>query len=166
MNMASLMFLVMLCDSLWTMLKQSMLIGDPVKLVCWGMEPWDVLWVSPNALPVSPIYSSGQLIVGHLYLYMTPLFCSLVSLSLGTISKVLRVFEPLKCTCILSCYMSFWTFHRIPVYMEPPWICSSYCCCLPSSAAAYKLCYDFQYHLCICLARNGSCPRESSALWS
>ena len=53
-----------------------------------------------NALPVSLTYSSRQLICGHLYLYMTPLFCSLVSLSLGAISKVLIMFKPLKCTCI------------------------------------------------------------------
>ena len=32
------------------------------------------LSLSPNALLVPPIYSSGQLICGHLYLYMTPLF--------------------------------------------------------------------------------------------
>ena len=58
------------------------------------------LSLSPNAMPVSPIYFSGQLICGHLYLYMTPLFCSLVSLSLSAMSRVLIVFEPLKCTCI------------------------------------------------------------------
>ena len=54
----------------------------------------------PNSLPVPPIYSSGQFIYGLLYLYMIPLFCSLVSLSLDAMSSVLMVFEPLKCTCI------------------------------------------------------------------
>ena len=47
------------------------------------------LSLSPNGLPVSPMYSSGQLICGYLYLYMIPIFCSLISLSLGTISSVL-----------------------------------------------------------------------------
>ena len=65
-----------------------------------GRGPEMFFELSPNALPVSPIYSSGQLICGHLYLYMTPLFCSLVSLSLGAMSRVLMVFDPLRCTCI------------------------------------------------------------------
>ena len=64
----------------------------------WGPEM--SLSLSPNVMPASPIYSSGQLICGHLYLYMIPLFCSFVSLSLGAMSRVLMVFEPLKCTCI------------------------------------------------------------------
>ena len=102
-NMASLMFLVVPCPSLWTMLKQSGLIGCPVELVSWLLEDGALrcsLSLSPNALPVSPMNSSGQLLCGHLYLYITPLFCSLVSLSLGPASNVLMVFEPLKCTCI------------------------------------------------------------------
>ena len=37
MNMASLMFLIVPCDSLWTMLKQSGLTGCPMELVCWWM---------------------------------------------------------------------------------------------------------------------------------
>ena len=36
-----------------------------------------------------------------------PTFCSLVSLSLGAISNVLIVFEPLKCTCIPFLCMFF-----------------------------------------------------------
>ena len=102
-NMASLMFLVVPCASLYTMLKQSGLIGFPVELLCWLVGDGALrcsLSLSPNALPVSPMYSSGQLICGHLYLYMSPLFCSSVSLSLGAISSVFIVFEPLKCICI------------------------------------------------------------------
>ena len=95
MNMASLMFHVVTCVSLWTMLKQSELIGCPVELVCWWIGDGAMrcsLGLSPNSLPVSPMYSSEQLICRP--------FCSLVSLSLGDISKVLMVFEPLKCTYI------------------------------------------------------------------
>ena len=113
MNMASLMFLVVPCISMWTMLKQSGLIGCPVELVCWWMGDGALrcsLSLSPNALLVSPIYSSGQLICRHLYLYMTLLFCSLVSLSFGVISNVLMVFEPLKCIVFPSCCMSFKIF--------------------------------------------------------
>ena len=102
-NMASLMYLVVPCASLWTMLKQSGLIGCPVEMVCWWMGDGALkcsLSLSLNALPVSPMYSSGQSICGHLYLYMTPLFCSLMSLSSDTINSIFIVFEPLKSTCI------------------------------------------------------------------
>ena len=102
-NMVSLMFLVVPCASLWTVLKQSGLLGCPVELVCWWMGDGALrcsLSLSTNALSVSPIYSSGQLMCGHLNLYMAPLFCSLVSLSLGDMSSVFTVLEPLMCTCM------------------------------------------------------------------
>ena len=138
MNMASLMFLVVPCESLWNMLKQSGPIGCPVELIHWWMGDRAMrcsLSLSPNALPISPIYYSGQLICRQLYLYMTPLFCSLVSLSMGAISKVLIVFEPLKCTFILFLLHVLLNFPPIPIYMEPLWkhsCCSCYCwsnCC-------------------------------------
>ena len=67
MNMASLMFLVVHCASLWTMLKQSGLIGCLAELVYWWMGDGALRCSAANALPVFPIYSSGQLICGHFY---------------------------------------------------------------------------------------------------
>ena len=56
--------------------------------------------ISLKVLPDSPIYSSGQLMCGHLHLYMTQLFWSLLSLSLGAMRRVLMVLLSLKCTWI------------------------------------------------------------------
>ena len=58
------------------------------------------LTLSPNVLPDSPMYGSGQFMWGPVDLYIMPLFCSLWSLSLGTIRGVLTVFVPLECTSI------------------------------------------------------------------
>ena len=135
-NMASLMFHSLPCASIWTILKQSGLIGCLVELLCWQMVDGALrcsLSLSTNALPVCPMYSSGQLICGHLN-FITPLFCSLVALSLGAVSSVLIVFEPYSVLVYPTCCMSFWTSHPIPVYMEPLWkgscyCCRSHCCC-------------------------------------
>ena len=69
--MASLMFLVIPCDSLCTIVKKSGLTGCPVKFLCWQMGDGALgcpLSLSPNTLPDSPIYSSGQFKCGHLKL--------------------------------------------------------------------------------------------------
>ena len=54
------------------------------------------LTLSPNVLPDSPIDCSGQFMSGHVNLYIMPLFCNLLSLSLGAIRSGLTVFAPLK----------------------------------------------------------------------
>ena len=103
MTMASLMFLAFPCGSLCTMVKQSGLIGYPEVLLCWCMGDGALrcsFTLSPNLLPDSPMYSSGQLICGHLNLYIVPLFCSLWSLSLGAMRSVFTVFVPLNQSCI------------------------------------------------------------------
>ena len=46
------------------------------------------LCLSANVLPHSPIYSSSQCTLLHLYLYIMSLFCQMVSLSLGLTKKV------------------------------------------------------------------------------
>ena len=77
MYMASVMFLVTPCDSLCTMVKQSGLTGCPVELMCWWMGDGAIicsLSLSPNVLPDSPIYSSGQFVWRHLNLEITLLF--------------------------------------------------------------------------------------------
>ena len=67
MNMTSLMFLDVPCDSLCMIVKYSGLSGWPVELLCWWMEDGALrhsLILSQSALPDSPMYSSGQLYVG------------------------------------------------------------------------------------------------------
>ena len=52
-------------------------------LVNWGWGPEVFLEPVPKVSASFPIYFSGQLMCGHLNLYMTQLFGSLLSLSLG-----------------------------------------------------------------------------------
>ena len=59
-----------------------------------------VLCISGNVLPDPPMYSSSQSTLPHLYLYITPLFCQMVSLSLGLPRRPLMVLPPLKCICM------------------------------------------------------------------
>ena len=47
------------------------------------------------------MYSSSYSTMSHLYLYMTPLFLVMESLSFGAIRRLLVVLPPLKYTCIL-----------------------------------------------------------------
>ena len=129
MYMASFMCLVVPWVSLWTMLKQSGLTGCPVERVCrWmGRRPWDTPWIYHQRLPVSPMYSTGHLMVGHLYWYMTLLFVTLESLSLGAVRRSLMVLDPLKCTWMLFLLQVLLIFFLIPVCREPP--CRCFCCC-------------------------------------
>ena len=66
--MASMMFLVTPCDSLCTRVKHSGLIECPVVLLWWWIGDGALkcsLSLSPNVLPDSPMYSSGQFIYEH-----------------------------------------------------------------------------------------------------
>ena len=99
MKMASLMFLAMLLSSLPTIVKLSRETSWPV--VFWWSMIGDgalmcSLYLSPNVLPDSPMYSSPQSTLPQLYLYITPLFLSMVSLSLGCTRRSLMVLPPLK----------------------------------------------------------------------
>ena len=98
-----LMFLVTLHNSLMTMVKHWGLTGCPMEWLwlCIGDGALRCsLSMSPRDLPHSPMYCSGQLMCGHLNLYITPHFWSLLSLSLGAMRRVLMVLVPLKCTWI------------------------------------------------------------------
>ena len=71
----------------------------PVALLCSnigdGAFKWS-LYLSSKVLADSPVYSSSLSVLPHLYQYMI-LCCFLIpSLSFGNISKLLRVFPPLK----------------------------------------------------------------------
>ena len=100
-KMASLMFLAMLLSSLPTIVILSRETSWPV--VFWWSMMGDgalmcSLYLSPNVLPHSPMYSSPQSTLPQLYLYITPLFLSMVSLSLGCTRRSLMVLPPLKYT--------------------------------------------------------------------
>ena len=101
MKIASLMFLAIILSSLPTILKLSRDTSWPV--VFWWSMIGDgalkcSLYLSPNVLPDSPIYSSPQSTRPYLYTYITPLFFSMVSLSLGCTRRSLIVLPPLKYT--------------------------------------------------------------------
>ena len=71
----SVMVLVTPCDSLSTMVKYSKLTGCPVVWLWWCIGDRALrccFTLSPNDLPTSPIYSSRQLLCGHLNWYITP----------------------------------------------------------------------------------------------
>ena len=78
--------------TLWPEILRWSCIGDGV-LRC-------SLYLSSKFLADSPIYSSSQSTLSHLYLYMTPLFLRSGSLSLGAIRRSLMVWPPLRCTSI------------------------------------------------------------------
>ena len=52
--------------------------------------------LSAKFLADSPIYSSSQSTLLHLYLYMTPLFFQMVSLSFGAMRRFLMVRPPFR----------------------------------------------------------------------
>ena len=103
MRMASLMDLAKFWSSLAKMLKLFMDISWPVLL--WWSWLGDgafmyALYLSANVLPNSPMYSSSQSTLACLYLYITPLFCQMISLSLGLNRRSLMVLPPLKWICV------------------------------------------------------------------
>ena len=111
MNIASLMFLAILLSYLPTMLKLSRDTSWPVVL-WWSMMGDGALIcslnLSPKVLPDSPMYTSSQPSLPHQYLYITPLFFSIVSLSLGFTSRSLMVLPLLKYTstsCLLQMFL-------------------------------------------------------------
>ena len=57
------------------------------------------LYLLPKLLPVSLMYCILQPGWLHLYLYITPPFWMVLSLSLGAIKSSLTVLAPLKWTC-------------------------------------------------------------------
>ena len=82
---------------------------DNVEIVQPGMMTWGVSMViygvrcpemffklSPKVLAGSPMYSSAHSNLSHLYLYITPLFCLMFSMSLGATRTLLMVLTPLK----------------------------------------------------------------------
>ena len=108
-NISSLMFLAILLSSLPTILKLARDTSWPV-VFWWSMMGALIcsLNLSPKVLPDSPKYSSSQSTLPHLYLYITPLFLSMVSLSLVCTSRSLMVLLPLKYTsmpCLLQMFL-------------------------------------------------------------
>ena len=136
MNIASLMFLAILLSSLPTILKLSRDTSWPMVL-WWSMMGDGAvicsLNLSPKVLPDSPIYSSSQSTLPHLYLYITPLFLSMVPLSLRCTSRSLMVLPPLKYTstpCLLQMFFRFpLSLSCMAVQYRASWCCCSCCFC-------------------------------------
>ena len=111
---ASLMVLMRFWSSLPTILKLSMVTVWPEVLEwsCIGEGAFRCsLNLSSKFLADSPMYSSSHSTLSHLYLYMTPLFLRIGSLSFGAIRRFLMVDPPFRCTCIPYLCMFFWSFH-------------------------------------------------------
>ena len=74
--------------------------------------------LSPKVLSDSPVYSSSQSTLPHLYLQITPLFCSVLSLSLECTRRSLMVLPPLKyisTPCFLQMFLQAFT-HALYVW--------------------------------------------------
>ena len=101
MYMASLMVLVMPCNSLPSMEKLSSLMTCPVVWEWSKMgEGLEMLLVpSPKFLTVSPMYSMVHCGWSRLYLYITPSFLQMLSLFMGATNNSLTVLAPLIGTC-------------------------------------------------------------------
>ena len=85
--------------------------------------------LSPRVSTDSPLYSSSHSNTSHLYLYITALFCVMLSLSLGPMGRLLIVLPPLKWTLtpilpqMLETCLNPWC--RVPSYG----CCCGCCCC-------------------------------------
>ena len=115
---ASFMVLRRFWPSLPTISKLSMVTLWP-EMTEWSWMGEGVFRCSLNLsakfLADSPMYSSSQSTLLHLYLYMTPLFFQMVSLSFGDMRRFLMVSPPFKCT---------WTpylLHVILKFSLRPW---------------------------------------------
>ena len=98
----SLMVLMRFQSSLPTILKLLMVTVWPEVLEwsCIGEGAFRCsLNLSSKFLADSQMYSSSHSTLSHLYLYMTPLFFSIGSLSLGAMRRFLMVGPPFRCTC-------------------------------------------------------------------
>ena len=99
---ASLMVLMRFWSSPPTILKLSMVTVWPEmwKWSCIGEGGLRCsLNLSAKFLADSPMYSSSHSTLSHLYLYMTPLFLRMGSLSFGVMRRFLVVSPPFRCTC-------------------------------------------------------------------
>ena len=104
---ASFMVLKRLWSSLPKMVKLSIVTLWPEMLTwsCMGDGALRCsLYLSSKFLADSPIYSSSQSTLSHLYLYMTPLFLRNGSLSFGAISWSLMVYIGLFCCYFFWCW--------------------------------------------------------------
>ena len=100
---ASFMVLMRIWSSLPSMEKLSIVTAWP-EMLRWSCMGDGALRCSLNlfskSLADSPIYSSSQSTLSHLYLYMTPLFLKSGSLSSGAMRRSLMVWPPLRGTSI------------------------------------------------------------------
>ena len=79
-------------------------------VVYWRRGPKMFLKPFPNDLPDFLMYSSGKLMCRHLRLYMTQLFWSWLSVSVGATRWVLMVLLLMKCIWIPKLLQVIWNF--------------------------------------------------------
>ena len=119
------------------------------------------LYLSVNVLPDSPMYSSSQSTLPYQYLYITPLLCQIVSLSLHLTRRFLIVLPHLKCICIPCLLQMFYSFHLNPWCMAPCTLRMYYACiyaCLLGYVHlylyihnVYNVCMHAYFHMYVCM---------------
>ena len=130
MNIASLMVLTRIYDSLLNMGKLSqfsMMTWDVGMVINGGRCTKIFFYLSPKVLAYSLIYSSSHSNLLHLYLYITPLFCVILSLSLVTTRRLLMVLSPITWAWMPTSHKC-WNFCWDPWHKVPPCGCCSGCC--------------------------------------
>ena len=113
------MVLMRFWASLPTMLKFAIVVTSPMVLE-WSYIGEGAFWcslnISPHDLEDSPMYSSSHSTQSHLYLYMTPTFLRVGSLSLEVTRRLLMVLPPLKNTCT-----PFFVAYFLQTLTQPLW---------------------------------------------
>ena len=79
-----------------------------------------------------------------------PIFWSLLSLSLGAMSRVFMVLVPLVCTCIPLLLHVLLNLPLVPVCMELLWRCPWCCCCWIHCCCCYWVCCPWNLVHCWC----------------
>ena len=129
--MDSLFVLTMPCPSLPIMQSLSIFVRQSV-VVWWPCVGEGALrgslYLSPNVLVDSPIYSSLQSSLWHLYQYITPLLYYIKSLSLGDASEVL----------IVCCHWNMSGWHTYLPFSYMGWSSSQHQWELPQHQQAHR----------------------------
>ena len=158
-NIASFMVLVKHCGSLPTMKKLFNVMPCPVVWKWSKMGEGALrcsLSILPKCLPVSPMYSSVHPGWSDLYLYITPSFCIMLSLSLGAKKNSLIVLASLKWNCIPVLPHMFLTLSLRPLEYETTKICYGFVSVL------MEVCVSVSFFLTELEIQFGSEPVENT----
>ena len=143
MNIASLMVLVESCSFLPTIEKLSnVMLCSVWKWLKMGEGALRCsLYLSPELLPVSPMYSILQLGWSYLYLYMTSPFWMILSFPYGTTKSSLTVLAPLKWTWTPALPHMFLKLSLMPLEYGTR-RCYGFCC----SSYGHWCCFAIVFH--------------------